>query len=255
MHESQTMLISTAYAVGCVGGSGLTPEAKDVLEGETGPCALCGGPAAAFGPAWRRERAIKTSFGPTDSFAVGASRAVCGACAHFAAGSTFQRRVADAGLGAKVWPQASWRSYSHIFAEGRHILPKREDWRAFLLSPPEPPFVAVMATSGQKNLVYRAAVAVDRQVFPVQVEEDSVLVDARAFGGVLADFEAAYNDGFPKDALLSGSYSTSTIMRVGKPAWMRREAALAPHRARHLRLLRLAHTVARKSATAPTAAC
>ena len=49
--------------------------------------------------------------------------------------------------------------------------------RAFILDPPDPPFVVVLADSGQKQLLFRAPVAHDRDRFPVLLEDQVIDVD------------------------------------------------------------------------------
>lgn len=232
-----------AFALRALGAAPLSPSAKETHTGP-GRCRVCGGPGDAHGPAWKAERIVSDSFGPAESLGAPRSPAVCGACAFFAVGRTFQESVRARALPVKLWVNVAWRSYSHIFSAAGHLVPRRQDWRAFLLSPPEPPFLAVMTTAGTKNLLYRATVAEDREVFPLLVEEATVWVDRAALARVLSDFEAALADGLSRDALLSGRHSTSTILKVGRDAWLRHETALAPHRTARLALLRLAHAVA-----------
>lgn len=241
--DGETGRSPCGFALLALGAAPLSPADKDSFLGAA-PCRVCGGPADAHGPAWKAERIVADSFGPAESLGAPRSPAVCGACAFFAVGRTFQESVRARGLPVKLWVNAAWRSYGHVFSAAGHMVPRREDWRAFLLSPPEPPFLAVMTTAGTKNLLYRATVAEDRDLFPLLVEEATVWVGRAAFGRVLADFEAALADGLSRDALLSGRHSTSTILKVGKDKWRRHETALAPHRAARLALLRLAHAVA-----------
>ncbi|CAO3460749.1 hypothetical protein [Azospirillum argentinense] len=70
--------------------------------------------------------------------------------------------MTERGLPVKLWVNAAWRSYSHLFTLDGHAVAGRGDWRSFLLTPPEPPFLAVMTTAGAKNLIYRGTVGTDR---------------------------------------------------------------------------------------------
>lgn len=49
--------------------------------------------------------------------------------------------------------------------------------REIILNPPEPPFAIVLADSGQKQLLFRAPVALDRSVFPVMLEDEIIEVN------------------------------------------------------------------------------
>jgi hypothetical protein len=49
--------------------------------------------------------------------------------------------------------------------------------RDTILNPPEPPFVICLADSGQKQILFRAPVAMDRDVFDVILEDDYISVD------------------------------------------------------------------------------
>jgi CRISPR type IV-associated protein Csf1 len=48
--------------------------------------------------------------------------------------------------------------------------------REAILNPPEPPFAIILADSGQKQLIFRAPVAMSREVFPVMLEDDVIEV-------------------------------------------------------------------------------
>jgi hypothetical protein len=43
-------------------------------------------------------------------------------------------------------------------------------------NPPEPPFAVILADSGQKHLIFRTPVAMSRDMFPVMLEEEIILV-------------------------------------------------------------------------------
>lgn len=57
--------------------------------------------------------------------------------------------------------------------------------RAFIMDPREPPFVVVLADSGQKQLLFRAPVAHDRDRFPVMLEDQVIEVDREELGRAL----------------------------------------------------------------------
>jgi hypothetical protein len=49
--------------------------------------------------------------------------------------------------------------------------------RAVVLNPPAPPFAIILADSGQKQLIFRAPVAMSREIFPIMLED--VIIEAR----------------------------------------------------------------------------
>lgn len=234
------------FAMKTLGHEVFEPDAKTAWKGASHECCVCGVPGDVAGAPWNRARTLSDSFGPIDSFASPASPVVCGACVFFAVARTFQASVQERQLPIKMWPQASWRSYSHIFTAAGHEIGTKQAWRRFLLAPPEPPFVAVMSTAGTKNLVYRGKLGNDRELFPLRVEEDLVWVDRGQLAAVLADFERAYAAGLSKDSILSGVYSTSAVLKVGRALWHRLEAPLSNHRATRLPLMRLAWLISEK---------
>ncbi|KAA5611803.1 hypothetical protein [Rhodovastum atsumiense] len=223
----------------------MQPTHREAYPEEPARCAVCGGDAHAYGRAWRREKAISESFGPSESLSVQHSRAVCCACVHFAIGKTFHATIVRRGLQVKLWPQASWRSYSHIFSESLgHIIPRREDWRRVLTSPPGGRFMAVMTNTGMKNLVYRGLIAEDGDLFAMLVEDRAVWVNPRLLGDIVLAFEAALADGLRRDDLLSGDYSAASIFKVGRATWQVHEEAIGQFRRQSLHLLRLVHAIA-----------
>jgi hypothetical protein len=71
------------------------------------------------------------------------------------------------------------RMYSWVLTSGSriaftkaHIIRARD----IILSPPWPPFSIVIADSGQKQLIFRAPVAMSRDIFPVMLEDEIIEV-------------------------------------------------------------------------------
>lgn len=243
---NEYLTIPCAFALSALKAQGLPLTLKESFVGVSAICSVCGVPAASHGTPWKRKAVISESFGPAESFADAESPAVCGACAFFAVGRTFQDEIARRGLDVKTWASMSWRSYSNIFTSAGHCIPKKADWRAFLLSPPEPPFMATMTANGTKNILYRSVVSESREIFPLYIEDAITWVSPKSLSEVLADFETAYRAGFGRDAILSGRYGSSSVLKVGIAAWRDLEEPLARHRAARLPLMRLAHFLAER---------
>jgi CRISPR type IV-associated protein Csf1 len=207
-------------------------------------CWLCGAPTHGVG--WPRDLALPPTYTNHNSAKQPGSNTVCQPCVALGSKETWEAYVADhPEKGLKTGHAMSWRCYSHVFAEGLHECPTRARWREWLLEPPEPPFLFIVATSGQKHLIFRGKVGHSRDVYPVQFEEQSLFVERQTFARCLAAFEALYALGFSKDSILSGEYHHGQLLKVGLAAWRPLEAALAPWR-RRPGYLQLAHFVAQR---------
>lgn len=208
-------------------------------------CWLCG--ADTHGQGWPLRDAIAPTFTNHNQAKAPASDAVCWQCVAMSSKAVWEGFVAaHPEKGLKTGHAMSWRCYSQVFSPALHDCPTRERWRGWLLNPPEPPFLFVIATSGQKHLIFRATVAEDRGLFPVQFEEESILVSRARLAQVFEDFEALYALGFSKDSILSGEYHHKQLLTVGLAAWRPLESKLAEHRRLAPDLLRLVHFCAQK---------
>ena len=111
-----------------------------------------------------------------------------------------------------------------------HRVMRQRDWREVLLDPPQLPFVAVVSLAGKTKILHRAAVALDRESFPVQVEEDRVWVISSLMAFFIHLVESALAAGWTRDEVLSGECRQSVAFRMGLGGWMRLRADL--HRSR-----------------------
>lgn len=57
--------------------------------------------------------------------------------------------------------------------------------RKKILNPPEPPFAIIIATSGQKQLLFRSVVANNRDIYPILLEDAKIIVDVEALENAL----------------------------------------------------------------------
>lgn len=81
------------------------------------------------------------------------------------------------------------RSYSWVItAETRIAYTKAhlKELQAICLQPPVPPFLILLADSGQKHLFYRSAFNLSSDVFTVQLEEETIVVSPPRLATLLA---------------------------------------------------------------------
>ena len=223
----------------------LTPYRPAKTRHAEGHCWLCGGPLDAH--AWPLREAVPDTMVAPNRAKCPESSAVCWQCAAMSAKTTWDSYVAaHPEKGLKTGYASSWRNYSHVFADGLHDCPTRERWRDWLLNPPAPPFLFILAISSQKHLIFRGRVSHDRNLFSVQFEEEQFTVDRTLFAACLADFEALYVLGFSKDSILKNDYHPKQLMKVGLSVWKPLADKADRWRAENPSLMRLAHFCAQK---------
>lgn len=212
-------------------------------------CWLCGGETDGGG--WPRDAAIPETFTNHNKAARPASSTVCQPCAALARKATWEDYVAaHPDMGLKTGHAMSWRFYSHAAWDDHHECPQSPRWRDLLLDPPPPPFVYVMSTSGQKHLLFRSLIAHDRDLYPLRVEEDLVLVDRLRFADCLCAFEALLALGHSRDEVASGRYNSTRVLRAGLRAHADAEWAMRPWRDLEPAYVAICARVARREETA-----
>lgn len=256
------LLTASRFAWTCIGAPAHEPPEPRRGKPRYGThplCWLCGG--ITEGRGWPRAVAIAPTFTNHNLAACPASDTVCEPCAYFAWGDGWRAYcAARPDLALKSVPPLSWRSYSHVFAPsepGGHRCPTRRQWRALLLDPPDPPFLLVIAESGQKHVLFRGRVAGSRDVYPVQVEEDTPLVERARLADCIDLFEALLHLGFTRDEVATGRYAPHRTLAAGREVWQAAETRMAAMRARRPHDVRLAHFAAhgpKQTAAQPNAA-
>ncbi len=250
---------STQFAWACCeAGDYPPPEPTRKNTPRYGPddaCWLCGGPTHGIG--WPKKLGLADTFCEHNKAARLDSGTVCQACVATSASDGWRQYVAahpDRGLWA--WfpekpgtkPRSfNWLYTSHLFSPGYHETPDRPRWREILADPPEPPFLAIMAINGKKQILYRGRISQSREAFWVQADETRVLVRPPEFAECLAAFEALYNAGFSKDSIVSGQYHSGQMAKVGLSEWRRLDLAIRPWREHHPGYLLLAHHCAKRA--------
>lgn len=212
-------------------------------------CWLCGG-SVEPGTGWPRRVAFAETFTNHNLARVPTSETACQACVYLSSGESWKAyAAAHPEMGLKAVHPLSWRTYSHVFSAAGHECPQRARWRALLIDPPEPPFTMTISESGQKHIVFRGSIAYDREVFPVQCEEDTLIVNRRELADCFAAFEALYALGFSKQEVKTGRYNTSRIMAAGMRRWRYAEAEFAPWRYRKPDFVRIVDYCAQRRDT------
>jgi len=218
-------------------------------------CYLCGGETNGVG--WPKKLAIGPTFTDVSAALAPASDAICQACAATSQAEGWAQSVnthPERGLPA-FFPQKenkpprawNWLYSSHLFvAPSRHECPSRSGWRALLADPPAPPFIAIIAPMGKKQLIFKGVIASDRNVFPLRVDDDLLAFDLAKYLVAVADFERLYRLGFSKDSILSGHYSPKALLEIGAARWREAERPAREWRSRSPQLWSLCHYVAQR---------
>jgi hypothetical protein len=213
-------------------------------------CWLCGGETGGVGwPQRGRPAFDPATFTNVNAAAVPTSQTVCQACVYLSTNEGWRDHLARAGQPPPASQRLGWRNYSHAFSPGipsGHRRLGRADLRESLLDPPAPPFVLCIALTGQKHTIFRAQIAYSSGTFPVQVEEDTLIVDRERLRACLTAVEAALAAGLTRDDVFSGEPPPHRIARLGIREWRRLDAELVHWRNYERDLFRLVLHIARR---------
>lgn len=217
-------------------------------------CWLCGGTTDGVG--WPLRRALKPTFCDHNSAARLDSRAVCQSCVATSSSAGWAQYVAahpERGFSALFPPKPgsayrrpmNWLYNSHIITPSGHETPDRARWRTLLLDPPAPPFLAIMALGGKKQILFRGRISCTRNAFWVQADTERVLV-LPDFSDCLHAFERLYQAGASKDSIVTGRYHPAFLRGITPAAWRAMEDAIYPWRRRAPGYMLLAQHCARR---------
>ena len=238
----------TQFGLKCLGVEPTFPTEKEKSDDQE--CWLCGGNIKK-GTRWKLKTAISSTFTNHNQAKAPHSGAVCPECVFFSGIESWRKYVESLGTTKlKTSKVTAWRSYSHVFSKSHHLCPTRSEWRDILLSPPEPPFVFVVAVSSQKHLIFRSKISYSRDRFHVKFEEDDFYIRREMFAEILEKFERFYNLGFSKASILFGNYNQAQILKVGLKIWKEYEEIFKIWRAEQLETLRLVEFCAQKEENA-----
>lgn len=104
------------------------------------------------------------------------SNFICSECVWSLETNTATIKMID----GEIRSNSTVRLYSWIILENKKIAATKKHinkLREIILNPPEPPFKIVLSESGQKHLLFRSSWALTRNNFPVQLEEETIIVN------------------------------------------------------------------------------
>lgn len=139
------------------------------LNDGTEVCFYCGGNCNG---SLRKSDFVRSTFNDWRLVAFPNSESICDGCAVAIREDTDVHLVdGTARTGQRM------RNYSWIIGPGLALAATKANLdylRATCLTPPEPPFAITLATSGQKQLIFRSPVNWERETIEVQLEEERV---------------------------------------------------------------------------------
>lgn len=150
----------------------LAPTGSDLVDTDT-HCTMCATPILAGELA---NKVVRSTFGDTfnnklDLRAISGTH-VCGACQT---------------LWSKDWLQKYSKSYA--CPEGVFKLASNDDQAAFLLNPPQAPFVAILSTRQQQHMIWRTPVSLSPELFFVRLDGDILQIRRKVLMEALAAWQ------------------------------------------------------------------
>lgn len=196
-------------------------------------CWLCGGGGAEI----PKYEFVKDTFTDHDKAKSPASEFVCAACVWCAAESN---EILTARLNA-VKPQKI-RGYSHIVKNGVwHVFSKshKSEMRRIICEKTDDEWLAVIADSGQKHLVFRSQISIANTAL-VQFELQKVQFDISELDTLVSEIETAMQFGISKNAIERGEYvDIKTAFAFGVENIKKLERVVKPKRGTGLLALAL----------------
>jgi len=102
--------------------------------------------------------------------------------------------------------------YSFVSEKMLHLC-NRAEMRDWLINPPEPPFVMVVAVSQKKHLAIKSRVSYSRDIYFCNFEEECVQVNRGMATDIIHTCEALRGIGFTKDEISRGTIRYDKISR------------------------------------------
>lgn len=144
-------------------------------------CFYCG---ASCSEKYTTKEYVKETFTNRDIVYRPSSKFVCGGCV-----ASFQEKTTITLINGETRDGQRIRQYSWFITKEKatpftkaHIHLVRE----IITNPPEPPFAFIFAESGQKHLIFRSKIALDKENFVVMLEEQYINVNVSLLKEILA---------------------------------------------------------------------
>lgn len=188
-----------------------------------GCCWLCAGLTDRGYP---RDQVIRDTFNDRDFARAQWSDVVCEYCAWAFGGAI--------GGSNKPGGHLALRNYSFYARPQGLQLPARVEWRDLLVGPPDPPYLAILAVSGQKWLHFKGRIGWDAQAWKVLMEDRILEFAPDRLAALLAPMEALLAGDFSKSEVETGRYRQDRIKTFGLSEWDAAERRIAPHRGSRL---------------------
>lgn len=128
--------------------------------------------------------------------------------------------------------RVSLRNFSFVAAD-KLYLPNRIEMRQFLIEPPNPPFLIVLAVSQKKHLAFKGTVSYSRDIFTVMLEETEVIINRKEFARLLEVVEH-FLFAFTKTEITTGEYNQQRVLKFGIDRWEWFEEQVKPYRGTEL---------------------
>jgi hypothetical protein len=198
----------------------------EMPEAAEGKCYLCGG--VAYSPSLLKD-VIKPTFTDFDIARGNMEAGVCCGCVFTMDESSEWLRE----LRGKEKPQRT-RNYSLFVLNGKlHVFSKAEkDEMCDILLGGIMPEVAIIGTSGQKHLAFKAlANSAGQRAGWLQFEEQRAWLELDEFAGVHEQIQVLYDLRCSKAAISTGNYNLSYLKSTEEiAAWIDAENAVKPYR-------------------------
>ena len=124
---------------------------------------------------------------------------------------------------APLFKERSLRNRSWVASQTEFRYIQRNEWRAALIEPPEPPFAIYLTLSGQKYgylpLIRRISTNRDRYWLATDWQESPLLIHRAQLAELIPIAQQLRARGVPKTQLLTAQFSPTTVAKAIKEGW------------------------------------
>jgi len=124
---------------------------------------------------------------------------------------------------APLFKERSLRNRSWVASRTEFRYIQRNEWRAALIEPPEPPFAIYLTLSGQKYgylpLIRRISTNRDRYWLATDWQESPILIHRAQLAELIPIAQQLRARGVPKTQLLTAQFEPTTVAKAIKEGW------------------------------------